>query len=218
MQLIPVPLSEIPTLAQLYRDSVLHPPVSAKRSCHASLLDRVSLYQGDITRLKIDAIVNAANKSLLGSGEGVDGAVHKAAGPGLFSECRRLRGCPTGRAKLTRGYDLPACCIIHTVGPAYNSFEGQDYATQLASCYKLSLEIAASNSLRHIAFPAISAGRFCYPIDEASHIALNEIREFCLSEAGKKLERIILVAFRESAYEVYKSIIPEYFPPSERAE
>ncbi|PFH52910.1 hypothetical protein AMATHDRAFT_138601 [Amanita thiersii Skay4041] len=211
----PVQLIQIPTLTHLYKKSILRAVNSINYIYNASFLDKISLYQGDITRLEVDAIVNAANKSLLGGG-GVDGAIHRAAGFGLLSECKfRLNGCTTGHAKITRGYDLPARHVIHAVGPVYNAFEGQNCAEQLASCYEKSLQIASSNDLRHIAFPAISTGVYGYPIEEASRIALNEVREFCETTAGEKLERIIFVVFSDSDHDVYKTLIPEYFPPDD---
>ena len=131
--------------------------------------DRMELFQGDITRLVVDAIVNAANSSLLGGG-GVDGAIHRAAGPELLAQCRQLGGCPTGEARITGGYHLPARHVIHTVGPVYGG-SPQD-AELLANCYRNSLRLAEEHSVRTVAFPAISCGVYGYPIDEAAHIAV----------------------------------------------
>jgi len=208
---------QIPTLAQLYNASVLHATTLAKYEHNPSLLAKVSLYQGDITELEVDAIVNAANKSLLGGG-GVDGAIHRAAGPGLVNECRRLNGCATGQAKITGGYDLPSRHVIHAVGPVYSPSMKEDCEDLLSSCYRSSLRLASEYELRHIAFPAISTGVYGYPLEDATHIALKEVREYCESNPGALLERVILVVFTDNDDVVYKTLIPEYFPPEAMAE
>ncbi|KAF8349035.1 hypothetical protein F5887DRAFT_948871 [Amanita rubescens] len=205
-------LDQIPTIARLYEESILQATKSTKYEYNTSFLDKIGLYNGDITHLEVDAIVNAANKSLLGGG-GVDGAIHRAAGPGLLNECRRLNGCATGQAKMTRGYDLPARHVIHTVGPVYNRSKKDECAQLLASCYSSSLQLASEQDQRHIAFPAISTGVYGYPVGDAAHIALDEARKFCESEAGAKLDKIVFVVWGEGDHEVYKSLIPEYFPP-----
>ncbi|KAF8072067.1 hypothetical protein FPV67DRAFT_1412700 [Lyophyllum atratum] len=225
---ITVRLEDIPTILQLYKEYVLTaPPVDQIRYKHNdSLLDRISLYQGDITKLEIDAIVNAANKSLLGAFTcTVDGAIHRAAGPHLLEECKRislqscidsraLNGCCTGQSKITRGYRLPSRHVIHTVGPVYSPLEKEEKARQLASCYRTSLEVGVENGVRHIAFPSISTGIYGYPIEDATHIALNEVRQFVESEPGSKLERVIFVVFNNKDRDVYRALIPEYFPPA----
>ena len=152
---------------------------------------RIEIQEGDITRLEVDAIVNAANKTLLGGG-GVDGAIHRAAGPELKKECESLNGCETGDAKATAGYDLPADYVIHTVGPVY-SRNNPEVAELLASCYRRSLEVAREKGAKTIAFPAISTGVYGYPIEEASEIAVKTINDFLQNE--DHFERVFLVAF-----------------------
>ena len=161
--------------------------------------------RGDITRMNVDAIVNAANTSLLGGG-GVDGAVHRAAGPELLEECKTIGGCPTGEARLTKGYNLPASFVIHTVGPVYNV--NRDNARLLAGCYKNSLEIAASRIIRSIAFPAISCGVYGYPIEEACKVAVDTTAAFL--EDHHIIEKVIFVLFSQSDYQVYKDYLGVY--------
>ncbi|KAF5382197.1 hypothetical protein D9615_004251 [Tricholomella constricta] len=195
-----VQLAAIPTIRQLYKDAILDvPPVDQIRhKANPSLLDRISLHQGDITDLKVDSIVNAANKSLLGGGGG-----------------RTLNGCGTGESKITRGYSLPSRHIIHTVGPVYSPVEVEEKARQLASCYRTSLEVGVENEVRHIAFPSVSTGIYGYPIDDATHIALGEVRQFLESEKASKVERVIFVVWSNKDRDVYRSLIPEYFPPEQ---
>jgi len=157
----------------------------------------VEALRGDITRLDVDAIVNAANSSLLGGG-GVDGAIHRAAGPELVAECRMLHGCEPGQAKATKGYRLPARHVIHTVGPVWNG-GGKSEAETLASCYRQSLRVAESLGVRTIAFPAISTGVYGYPREEAAEIALRETKG-----AVDLFDRILLVAFDEETFELYR--------------
>jgi O-acetyl-ADP-ribose deacetylase (regulator of RNase III) len=163
----------------------------------------IELIKGDITRVKADAIVNAANTSLLGGG-GVDGAIHRAAGPGLLKECRALNGCKTGEAKMTSGYNLPAKFIIHTVGPVWN---GGDHGEKelLASCYRNSLWIAENTKLRSVAFPNISTGVYGFPKPLAAEIAIREVRKFM--ETGQEIEKVIFVAFDEENYSLYSRLL-----------
>ncbi len=155
--------------------------------------------EGDITRQAVDAIVNAANSSLLGGG-GVDGAIHRAAGPELLAECRALGGCPTGQARLTKGYRLPAKWVIHTVGPVWNGGDrGED--ALLAACYRNSLALAVRYGARTIAFPAISTGTYGFPLERATRIAVTEVRRFLEGESS--IEQVVFVCFGRQAYEYY---------------
>jgi len=159
----------------------------------------ISIVKGDITKLKVDAIVNAANNSLLGGG-GVDGAIHRAAGPELLEECKKLNGCATGDAKITKGYNLPAKYVIHTVGPVWNGGKsGED--DLLASCYRRSLELAASKGIKTIAFPSISTGAYRFPIERAAKIAVSEIKKFL--DNNESIEQVIMVCFNDEVYNAY---------------
>ncbi|KAM6404635.1 ADP-ribose glycohydrolase MACROD2 isoform 9-T11 [Pluvialis apricaria] len=175
-----------------------------------SLSEKVSLYRGDITVLEVDAIVNAANSSLLGGG-GVDGCIHRAAGPCLVAECRNLSGCETGQAKITCGYDLPAKYVIHTVGPIARGHLTDTHKENLASCYKSSLKLAKENNIRSIAFPCISTGIYGFPNEPAAVIALNTIKEW-LSKNHNEVDRIIFCVFLEVDYKIFKKKMGEFFP------
>ena len=161
--------------------------------------ERVTVVEGDITKQKVDAIVNAANSTLLGGG-GVDGAIHRAAGPRLVEECRTLGGCPTGEAKITKGYNLPAKWVIHTVGPVWHGGARREDEL-LASCYRTSLELAVEMGIRTIAFPAISTGVYGFPLERATAIAVSEVRSFL--EKNPSLEKMVFVCFDEYTYECY---------------
>ena len=169
------------------------------------MLERLEIVQGDITRLQVDAIVNAANTTLLGGG-GVDGAIHRAAGPGLLEECRTLGGCPTGEARITGGYRLPSRWVIHTVGPIWRGGDhGED--DLLGNCYRNSLALAEQHEIKTIAFPAISTGAYGFPRDRAARIAVSVVKRFL--EHNTTLERVILVAFGKASYETYQEALRE---------
>ncbi len=165
----------------------------------------IEIVTGDITTLKLDAIVNAANTSLLGGG-GVDGAIHRAAGPQLLEECRGLRDCPTGQAKITKGYRLAATHVIHTVGPVWQGGTKSE-PELLASCYRNSLLLAERHGLHSIAFPGISTGVYGYPVESAARIALGEALRW-LAE-GREPQRIVMVAFSGAAADLYRRVLSE---------
>jgi O-acetyl-ADP-ribose deacetylase (regulator of RNase III) len=167
------------------------------------IIDRVQVVEGDITKQRVDAIVNAANTTLLGGG-GVDGAIHRAAGPELLEACRTLGGCPTGEAKITRGYKLPAKWVIHTVGPVWR--DGRHGEEELlASCYRNSIALADQNGARTIAFPSISTGAYGFPMDNAARIAVAEIRTFL--ERNSSMEKVLLVCFGKSALDIHREAL-----------
>ena len=163
----------------------------------------LKLINNDITTLAVDAIVNAANNTLLGGG-GVDGAIHRAAGPQLLAECRTLNGCPTGQAKITQGYQLPAKQVIHTVGPIWRGGR-HDEPTLLANCYLNSLQLAIEHQLKTIAFPAISCGIFAYPIPEATKIAVQTTRKFTIQNPG--IDTVYFVAFNKEIERIYQQVL-----------
>lgn len=166
------------------------------------ILDKLEVMQGDITRLAVDAIVNAANSSLLGGG-GVDGAIHRAAGPELVKECRTLGGCPTGEARITKGYNLAARHVIHTVGPVYSG-KPRDKAL-LTGCYQNSLKLAAGNNVHSLAFPAISCGVYGYPIEEACKIAVDTSCSFLKN--NQTIEKVIFMLFSPEALKIYEEYL-----------
>ncbi len=164
---------------------------------------KIEVLQGDITKVTVDAIVNAANEALLGGG-GVDGAIHRAAGPQLLDECRTLRGCKTGQAKITKGYLLPAKHVIHTVGPVWeDGAHGED--DLLASCYRTSLELAASSGLKSVAFPAISTGIYGFPPDRAAPIAVRTVSTFLERHPG--IERVLFVCFGTESERLHRKAL-----------
>jgi O-acetyl-ADP-ribose deacetylase len=170
-----------------------------------AISDRIQIVQGNITKLDVDGIVNAANTSLLVGG-GVDGAIHRAAGPGLAQECRMLHGCRTGQAKLTGGHNLPARWVIHTVGPVWqDGNHGED--ALLESAYRSSLNIAADKEMRAVAFPAISTGAYGFPLDRATRIAVRTVADFLARNAHP--ETVIFCAFGDDAYREYLTAVQD---------
>ena len=168
-----------------------------------SSLAKIDIVRGDVTKVEVDAIVNAANTTLLGGG-GVDGAIHRAAGPELLAECRTLGGCRPGEAKITRGYRLPARFVIHTVGPIWSGGKRGEPEI-LANCYRNSLQLAVENGIQTIAFPAVSCGAYGYPIQEAAEIALKTTREFLAKT--DKIDKVIFVLWSEDIYEAYRRLL-----------
>jgi O-acetyl-ADP-ribose deacetylase (regulator of RNase III) len=169
------------------------------------ILNRIEVVEGDITRQAVDAIVNAANTTLLGGG-GVDGAIHRGAGPELLEECRKLGGCATGQAKITKGYRLPAKWVIHTVGPVWHDGRhGEDEL--LAGCYRSSFTLAEQHHVRTIAFPSISTGAYGFPMDRAARIAVRETQQFL--ERNTSVERVLLVCFGKHACEIHSLALRE---------
>ena len=164
---------------------------------------KIEIARGDITTFHVDAIVNAANTSLLGGG-GVDGAIHRTAGPKLLAECRTIGGCRSGEAKITRGYDLPARFVIHAVGPIWRDGKHNEPET-LANCYRHSLLLAGENGINTIAFPAVSCGAYGYPISEAAQIALKTVRDFLATD--DRIEKITFVLWDEDIYDAYRQLL-----------
>ena len=169
-------------------------------------MNRIRILNGDITKIEVDAIVNAANTSLLGGG-GVDGAIHRAAGSELLEECRKLNGCKTGKAKITKGYNLPAKFVIHTVGPVYRNGK-QGEPELLASCYRESLILALENGVKSIAFPCISTGIYGYPFHDACVIALRTVYDFLQTNEG--VDQVYMVCFGGSDFEQFEAIFEDF--------
>lgn len=165
----------------------------------------IEVVQGDITKMQVDAIVNAANSSLLGGG-GVDGAIHRAAGPRLLEECRKLNGCETGQAKITQGYNLPARHVIHTVGPVWHGGTSGEEEL-LAGCYRNSLQLAQQHGLASIAFPSISTGAYRFPLERACRIAVREVKQFLVAQ--DQVKKVCFVCFSEGDASVYRQILAD---------
>ncbi|KAL9105622.1 MAG: hypothetical protein Q9227_009234 [Pyrenula ochraceoflavens] len=209
-----LPLNEIPTLSLLYKLKHLKAPSTTPQFApNQQLNSKISLIRHDLTKLRVDAIVNAANTSLLGGG-GVDGAIHRAAGPELVEECSTLDGCNTGSAKITNAYQLPCSKVIHAVGPVYNN--EKESGPSLRGCYRKSLELAVENGCKSIAFSAISTGIYGYPSIKAAEAAISEVREYLTKkDDAKKLDRVIFCSFEMKDVDAYNEVIPKYFPPTE---
>lgn len=206
-----VSASQIPSVSLLYKTKKLTPPTlkpaEATPAPSQSLNDRIGLIRGDITTLAVDAIVNAANNSLLGGG-GVDGAIHRAAGRGLLNECRKLGGCDTGSAKITDAYELPCKKVIHAVGPIYYENDVEQSEAHLAGCYTTSLKLAVENECKSIAFSALSTGVYRYPSDDAAPVAIQAVKEFLEGEDGDKLEKVIFCTFVPKDVTAYDDWLP----------
>lgn len=203
-------LSSIPTLSLLYKLNRLEPSAANKPGASSTYNDRISLIRTDITKLETDAIVNAANTSLLGGG-GVDGAIHRAAGPELVDECEELDGCDTGDAKITGAYELPCKKVIHAVGPVYYSTKKQGKHTSLLqSCYTKSLDLAVENDCKSIAFSALSTGVYGYPSEEAAETALEAVKGWLDQdkERSEKMDRIVFCSFLEKDEKAYEKFVP----------
>ncbi len=166
-------------------------------------MQKIEILSGDITKLNVDAIVNAANRTLLGGG-GVDGAIHRAAGKELLEECRALNGCETGKSKITKGYNLPSKFVIHTVGPVYSNGKRNEDEL-LKSCYLTALNLAVQNNIKTIAFPAISCGVYRFPIDRAAKIAVETVKNFI--SKNEQIEKVIFIDINKNVVEEYKKLI-----------
>jgi len=205
-----IPISEIPTLALLYTTQRLAPSSTLQPNASSKYNDKISLIRTDITKLRTHAIVNAANESLLGGG-GVDGAIHRAAGPELLDECETLDGCDTGDAKITDAYELPCEKVIHAVGPVYYATKREGTHTQLLqSCYTTSLDLAAEHGCKSIAFSALSTGVYGYPSEEAAETAIAAVKGWLDAdeERSSKIERIVFCSFLQKDERAYEKFIP----------
>lgn len=199
-------LASIPSLTQLYRaGKILASTKADLPTGNQAQNDKICTIQYDITKLEVDAIVNAANSRLLGGG-GVDGAIHRAAGPKLYNECKTLGGCKTGSAKITDAYNLPCKKVIHAVGPVYDTQEESE--PLLRGCYRTALQLAVENECTSIAFSAISTGIYGYPSDEAAEAALSEVQKFLEKSDGEKLDKVIFVNFMQKDVEAYNELMP----------
>jgi O-acetyl-ADP-ribose deacetylase (regulator of RNase III) len=206
-----VTVGEIPTISLLYRLKKLTAATFANESekpqSSQSFNDRIGVFTGDITKLQVGAIVNAANTSLLGGG-GVDGAIHRAAGDDLYKECRKLNGCSSGSAKITNAYKLPCKKVIHAVGPIYESDYEENCAKKLAGCYTTSLQLAVANDCKSIAFSSLSTGIYGYPSARAAPVAIKAVKDFLEGKDGDKLEMVIFCTFVQKDVDAYSHWLP----------
>jgi len=201
---------EIPSISLLYRLKKLLPVEKHTRKLPEptqSLNDKIGIIRDDITRVRVDAIVNAANERLLGGG-GVDGAIHRAAGPELLEECETLGGCETGYAKITNAYELPCKKVIHAVGPVYDPWEKEESAQLLAGCYTSSLKLAVENECKSIVFSCLSTGIYGYPSLTAASVALKAVRQFLEGESGDQLDKVVFCTFEMKDVSAYCRLIP----------
>ncbi|KAI1109605.1 macro domain-containing protein [Nemania sp. NC0429] len=212
--MVRISAEEIPTLEDLYeRGHMGHSSLGPMNDEATSALNgRISIVRANITTLAVDAIVNAANTSLLGGG-GVDGAIHDAAGEELLNECRTLGGCDIGCSKMTDAYRLPCKKVIHTVGPIYDAYYAQRCENALRACYISALQLAVQHGLRTIAFCAISTGIYRYPSYDAASVACSTVKNFLASEEGQSIDKVVFVTYEDKDVRSYKSLIPRYFPP-----
>ncbi|RDW80433.1 macro-containing protein [Coleophoma crateriformis] len=212
-----IPISEIPTIPLLYKLKKLTPAPPSSSSLpnpSQTLNDKIGLVRGDITTLEVDAIVNAANESLMGGG-GVDGAIHRAAGPGLLKECKGLGGCDTGSAKITDAYRLPCNRVIHAVGPIWDRDWAERSEKDLRGCYTTSLQLAAENRCKSIAFSALSTGVYRYPSKDAAQVAIKAVKDFLEGGDGDKLNKVVFCTFADKDVAAYDEWLPKFFPPVE---
>ncbi|KIX97561.1 uncharacterized protein Z520_07014 [Fonsecaea multimorphosa CBS 102226] len=209
---IPIPVEDIPTLSFLYNNDQLNPSVEeGLPSPNQDFNNKICVIQADITKLKVDAIVNAANRGLRG-GSGVDGAIQRAAGPRLLQECATLGGCETGSAKITEAYNLPSRKVIHAVGPVFEDHETSE--PLLRGAYRTALNLAVEHGCKSIAFPAISTGVYGYPSRDAARAAISEVRAFLGGPKGLQIEKVVFCNFVQKDVDAYARFLPLSFPPT----
>ncbi|KAK9894072.1 macro domain-like protein [Cystobasidium minutum MCA 4210] len=205
--------SQIKTLSQAYKEGKLSAKHSSSFKPSDEINNKVSLWQGDITRLAVDAVQNAANSGLRGGG-GIDGAIHRAAGNELYDACAKLNGCKTGNTKITPGFNLPAKHILHTVGPVYSASRKAECESQLGGCYETTLQLAVDDKLKSVALCGVSTGIYGFPLGPATEIALRTVRTF-LDDHASELGRVIFCNFGAKDVQQYEELVSKYFPPAE---